>query len=210
MTRAWTMTRLDLLSTRPYAKQGLMLLAVAAALGFAMGDPSAVVPMTMMYAVLVASYPFAIADKNDLDTLYATLPVPRVAMLVGRYLYALVLFVVAAGAGALIALAVAAVEGRLPTGGEAGLILAVGFALYALMVALQYPVYLVLGYMRARLVAVVPFMLLLVAVLIIAPRIDGPVGPPPALAAPLLVAGGLVLLVASGLVAARLPRRDVC
>lgn len=209
MIHAVAMTRLDLMSSRPYLKQGVLLFAVAALLGFAMDDPGAVVPLTVVYAVLTASYPFAIGDKNDLDTLYAVIPVPRSAQLAGRYLFAVVLFLVAAGIGTVLAFVIALTQGQpLPTGPDVAMLVAVCFAFYALMVGLQYPMYVGLGYLKARLVANVPFMALLVAVLLFASRLEDVTLPSPAVAAPVLVAAGALVLLGSAAVAARLPRRD--
>jgi len=202
MTSALTATRLDLLCVRPYGRQMLFLLALAAGLGFAMEDPGAVVPMAVVYAVLMASYPFAVADRYDLETLYAVLPLSRSALVLGRYLFAVTLFlgtvVVAAG----LVLAVAEVRGDLPTPSDLALLGAASFAVYALMVGVQYPMYTALGYMKARLVANLPFLVLFAGILFAAPRLDTERLPSPAVVVPLLLAVGTVALVVSWAVSA--------
>lgn len=209
MTHAVAMTRLDLMSSRPYLKHGVLLLVLAALLGSAMDDPGTVLLLTVVYAVLTASYPFAIGDKNDLDTLYAVLPVTRAAQLAGRYLFALVLFLVAAGVGTGLVFVIAlAGDKPLPTGPDVAVLVAASFAFYALMIGLQYPMYVWLGYLRARLLANVPFMVLLVAVLAFSARLEDVTLPSPTVAAPALVAAGALVLVGSAAVSARLPRRD--
>ncbi len=209
MTAVVAMTRLDLLSSRPYLKQGLLLIVAATMLGLTMEDPVIVVPMMVVYAVLMSSYPFAIADKNDLDTLYAVVPVRRSAQIAARYVYALVLFLMAVAAGAVLLVAITLVRGAsFPSASEGGVLLAGCFALFAVMVGLQYPIYVAFGYMRARLAAMLPFAMLMAAGMAFQSRFADLTPPPAWTALPILVGGGLVVLVASALVAERLPRRE--
>lgn len=209
MSDVVAMTRLDLLSSRPYVKQGLMLVAAAGVVALVMDDATIVLPMIAMYAILMSSYPFAIGDKNDLDTLYAVVPVRRSAQLVGRYLYALVLFGFALAAGVVLLVAATLLKGaELPDASEAAILASVCFALFAVMVALQYPIYIVLGYMRARLAGMLPFLLLVVVGMGFQSRFEGLTPPPVWTAVPILVGGGVLALAVSVLVAARLPCRD--
>lgn len=209
MSAVVAMARVDLLSSRPYLRQGLLLIVAAGFLGLTMNDPVIVVPMMAVYAVLISAYPFAIADKNDLDTLYAVVPVRRSAQIAGRYLYALVLFLLAGAAGLVLLVATALVRGaELPSLSEGGILVAVCFAGYAVMVGLQYPVYVVFGYMRARLFAMLPFAMLMAAGMAFQSRFADLTPPPAWTALPILVGGGLLVLAASAWVAERLPRRE--
>jgi hypothetical protein len=207
MTAIASVVRLDLLSVRPYAKQMTLLLAVAAVLGITMDDPAAVLPMSVVYAVLAASYPFAIADKNDLDTLYAVLPLRRSALVVGRYLYSLVVFTAATVAGGAVAMGIAVATDRVPTPTDAALLLAVSFLVFGGMVAVQYPLYLRLGYMRSRLVANLPFMALLAGVLALGRWIEPASLPPAGVIVSILVGTTTALLGVSLAVAWRLDAR---
>lgn len=207
MSNAVAMARLDLLSSRPYLRQGLLLVVAAGLLGLTMDDPTIVLPMIAVYAVLTASYPFAIGERNDLDTLYAVVPVQRSAQVAGRYLYALALFLIALAAGTVLLVATTLVKGAaFPSVSEAAVLVAACFALFAVMVGLQYPIFVRFGYLRARLAAAVPVMVLMAAGMALSSRFADLTLPPAWTAVPLLVGGGLLLLVASAAVAVRLPR----
>lgn len=204
------MVRLDWLTVRPYGRSFAVFLVVAAVCAVALDDPTYAVSIGTVYAALMVSYPFAVAEKNDLDTLYATLPLSGRGFLAGRYLFAVAAFVASTAVMSALSLVVAAVTGRSLDGAALTLLLAACTALYATVVAVQFPLYAWLGYTRARLVAYSPFFVFL-PVVVVAQRLHvswTPPGPGPALA--LAVGYAAVALVASAALAARLgPRRAV-
>lgn len=208
MTRALTATRLDLLCVRPYGRQMLLLLTFAAGLGFLMEDPSIVVSMSAVFTVLVASYPWVVAEANDLETLYAVLPLRRSALVLGRYLFSVTLFLGATVVATGLALAAAGVRGDLPTPSDLALLGAASFAVYALMVGVQYPMYMALGYAKARLVATLPFLVLVAGIVLALPHLDVERLPSPAVAIPLLLAVGTVALTVSWGVSIRIRPRE--
>ena len=65
----------------------------------------------------VAAYPFLVADKAGLETLYAVLPVPRRAVLHGHYAWALACFAATAAVGTAMALLLARAR-SVPFGGR--------------------------------------------------------------------------------------------
>lgn len=208
MTRALAVTRLDLLCVRPYGRQMLLLLTFAAGLGFAMEDPSIVVSMSAVFTVLVASYPWVVAEANDLETLYAVLPLRRSALVLGRYLFSAALFLGATVVATGLALAVAGVRGDLPTPSDLALLGAASFAVYALLVGVQYPMYMALGYLKARLVATLPFLVLVAGIVFALPHVDTERLPSPAVVVPLLLAVGTMALVVSWGVSVRVRPRE--
>lgn len=202
-----SMVRLDLFTVRPFARQAGLFLVVAGVLALTMGDPTFALSIGAVFAALMVSYPFAAADRNDLETLYATLPLPRRAFLAGRYLFAVLLFAATLAVMALLALLVGALSGSPLGGGAALAMLATCVALFATVVAVQFPVFFRLGYLRARLVAIVPFVLLAPGVVLL-DRLDvrwTPPSPPAALA--LALGYAVAVLVASAALAGRLLER---
>lgn len=194
--------RLDVLTVRPYRRQLLLMVVAVAWLAVLSGPPTAVIAAGAVFASLVAAYPFAIGDKNDLDTLRSVLPVPRATFVRARYLASLGLCLVALAVCTGLAVAAAAVRHVPVDAGELGAVAAVGFALYAVLVGLQLPVYYALGYQRGRIVAYVPLVLLSSAVVGFAmllgdraPDLDAWVAArPTALVLGLVLAGGVVLV----------------
>lgn len=151
MTTLARVTMLDLRTVAPYRLQllGFPLLMMA---GF-FGKPEGIVPaLALLSASPAAAYPFMISDRADLDTLYAVLPLTRRSLLLGRYVWALATFVTAAGVGIPVCLLLARLE-NLSFGGYAlTAIVAVSWALFALNISIQFPLFVRFGYTRAGMV----------------------------------------------------------
>lgn len=156
MTGLAAAVRLDVLTVRPYAKQLLIMVAVVVWISVVSTPPSAVIAAAAVFAALVAAYPFAIGDKNDLGTLQAVLPVARSTFVRARYLAIAGSCAVALVVGTGLAVVASAARGLPVAPGELGLVAAVGYLLHAVLVGLQLPVYYALGYTRGRMVAYAP------------------------------------------------------
>lgn len=157
MSATHAIVHLDLLTVRPYRKQLLVLVVVGLAITLSMPDPSMALPAAAVYAALGAAYPFAIGDKADLPTLLGALPVRRNAVVLGRYVFATLMYL-AAAAVATIAMVTAALARSLPLESATLTILfATSFAIFALTIGIQFPIYFAMGYTRARLLSYLPF-----------------------------------------------------
>lgn len=154
--------RLDALTVGPYWRQLLPLLGAAGILSVVAGQPVVVVVAGAVFGSLLASYPFAVGDKHDLDVLRAVLPVPRRTLVTGRYVFALGAYAVLAALTTTLAVLGAGMQepSMSPDGGDVASALAVSFGVYAVLAGTQLPVYFALGYTRGRMLAVVPVVLL--------------------------------------------------
>jgi len=205
------MTQLDLRTVRPYRTQVVILLILTPLLAALWRQPTVAPVMVMVMSVFVAAYPFAIAEKNDLDTLYGVLPIRRRALVAGRYWFAMVLVVIAAVVGTLIGFAMGAAMG-LPFGCvELGYLLVAAFVIVGVLVSVQFPLYFALGYTRARLVTFLPIFAVMAVVILamdVLPK-DSITLPSPAVLVAIAVVGTVALLVASVAISARLDARRV-
>jgi hypothetical protein len=95
-----------------------------------------------------ASYPFNVADKAGLDTLYAVLPLPRRSMLYGHYAWAIALFVATASVSTVLAVLLARAQTVPFSGRTVMTVLALSWALFAVNVAIQLPLLIRFGYTR--------------------------------------------------------------
>lgn len=207
MTAVARMVRLDLHSVAPYRRQLLLFIAIAVVMGISVESPSRVLPMVTVYAVLIASYPFAVADKDDLDTLYGVLPLTRRVVLLGHYAVAVSIFLAAALTGTVLALLFSRLREISVAGIELAVLLTVSWGVFTAIVSIQFPLFVRLGYSRARLLAIMPFAALLAAGIVVAPRLHSGGKPGPVWFGLVLAAGALALVV-SFVVAARIdPRR---
>jgi hypothetical protein len=159
------MAVLDLRSVAPYRNQGLTVFALVVVL--LANRPVVIVPALMLLVTgQFAAYPFNVADKAGLETLYAVLPVPRRTVLYGHYAWALGSFVATATVGTALAVIAARVQ-SLPLGGHAILsALTVAWALFAVNVAVQFPLLIRFGYTRISVLGtVLPLALVMIAVI---------------------------------------------
>jgi ABC-type transport system involved in multi-copper enzyme maturation permease subunit len=206
MSATSAVIHLDLVTVHPYRRQYLILIAVGLVITISLPDPSVALPSAAVYAALAAAYPFAIGDKADLSTLLGALPVRRISVVLGRYAFATLTFGVAVSIAIVAMIAVSAAR-SLPVEPLTALtLLAISFALFALTVGIQFPMYFTMGYTRARMLAYLPFAAIVLATVVGAPLLpqDGTeAAPAPALAIA-VTAAGLVMLAASAWTSCRL------
>jgi len=152
MTAITRMALLDLRTVAPYRRQGLVLFALVAVL-FANKSAVTLVPaLVLLVTSQVAAYPFLVADKAGLETLYAVLPLPRRSVLYGHYAWATASFLGTAAVGTALAVVLARVE-AVPFGEHTLVtVLAVSWALFAVNVAIQFPLFIRFGYSRISVV----------------------------------------------------------
>ncbi|WP_163274970.1 ABC-2 transporter permease [Cellulomonas iranensis] len=213
MSAAAAALRLDVMTVRPYTRQLLMVLGAMGVL-VVIGPPAVGLMAGAVFAAVVAAYPFAVEDKNDLGTLHASLPVQRGTLVLARYVLSLLTYLVATAAATVLAVAWSTTGDAVVTAGELGLVATAGFVTYALLVGIQLPVYYAVGYTRGRLLGYVPIMLLSAggAALGASGEVDlgglvEPLERQPGLVAGLAVLGGATVLVLSALASWRLDRR---
>ena len=165
-------------------------------------------------AAVTASYPFQADERGQLDTLYASTPISRRAVTIGRYISALVMSAVATGLGVVVALIMAQIRDQQLSPSLIAMMLLAGFGVVAVTLSVQLPWFFAMGFTRGR-----PMIFIPVAVIAAAGWIAGQTGmlsgpssldqlqaPGPAVVTPVLV-GGSALLVASAITATRLYRR---
>lgn len=147
MTALARATMLNLRIVAPYRLQllGLPLLTMAALFG----KPEGIVPVALLSASPAVLYPFLISERADLDTLYAVLPLTRRSLLLGRYTWALATFVATAGVGIPLSLIFARLGNASFAGNTLTAVVALSWALFALNISIQFPLYIRFGYTRA-------------------------------------------------------------
>jgi hypothetical protein len=149
--------RLELLALRPYVKTMLlMVVLVAVAVAPTSREPWAVLPALMVMTAMFPSYPFSLDERAHLDVLYATLPLPRSVVVFGRYLTMLILFGGVFLFGTVVTVGVGIVREAAVSPENLLLAAAIGFALFAIVVGGQLPVFFALGFTRARAAAYLP------------------------------------------------------
>jgi len=166
MNKTLSFIRLDFHTVKPYLTTKNLLIFVAVALIFLIGNKSTsgATGMLMAYAAIYATYPFILGEKNNIDVLYTTLPIRRKTVVLGRYLFALIIDM-ATGlftlAFSLVVLSVMQTDFSVVESVAAMLVI---FTVFSIMQAIQLPIYFKLGYTKAKFLAYLPFVVLPLAV----------------------------------------------
>jgi hypothetical protein len=164
MTAVARMTALHLRSVAPYRTQGLLVFGVIVLID-SRSLVGLVPALALLLAPLVAAQPFLVADKADLHTLYAVLPLSRRAVLLGHYAWALMSFFAIVITGTALAALLAQAQ-DMPFGGRSlATLLTLSWALFAVNISIQLPLLIRFGYTRVSVLATtLPLALIMVAV----------------------------------------------
>lgn len=147
MTAVARMAMLDLRTVAPYRYQGLLVFALGAVL-FSTRPTVYVVALVLFFTSQFAAYPFSVADKAGLETLYAVLPLSRRSVLYGHYAWAVALFLATASVGTTLSLLLARAQDVPFDGRTLATVLTVSWAVFAVNVAIQFPLVIRFGYTR--------------------------------------------------------------
>ncbi len=147
---------MELRSLKPYRVSILILLVLAMGMGFFSRSSNVLSSYLMMVPILLMSYPFAISEKNRLDTLYSTLSINRKTVVRGHYSFALmaeaVFIVLAILFSWIMSLFIGTkfdiVETLFPISLLSGV--------FSLIVAIQFPIYFKYDYSKAKILAFIP------------------------------------------------------
>jgi hypothetical protein len=159
------MAVLDLRTVAPYRNQGLLLFAVCFAV-LANNRPVVLVPaLVLLITTQVVAYPFLIADKAGLETLYAVLPLPRRTVVYGHYAWAVACFLATAVVGTALALLLARFQ-SVPFGARTILtVVTLSWAMFVITIAIQFPLFIRFGYSRISVLCTfLPLALVMLAV----------------------------------------------
>ncbi|SDS66948.1 ABC-2 transporter permease [Microlunatus soli] len=211
-----TFTRFDLrnfATTQP--ARVIIPLAFVVVFGATLPVPGMPILAGAIIASVTASYSFQGDERGLLDTLYATSPISRRAVTVGRYLSALAMAAAAIGLGVITTLVLSVVRDQQLSWPLIAIMLLGSYAIVAVALSVQLPWFFAMGFTRGR-----PMIFIPVAVIAVAGWIAGQTGmlsgrssstfgaidAPPALAVVAVLVLGTALLAASAALATRLYR----
>lgn len=164
MNRVPMFVKLDFYTIKPYTKSFLILIGLAIVMSIMFSSVEMVSMYMMMSLILTMSYPFSIGDKYKMDMLYSTLSLDRRNVVVGRYAFAVCMEAICF---ILIPLLSCVMSFFIKVDFDISqvlLIVCVSSFVYALITALQYPIYFKMGYDKAKLVAFLPMGLIFIGI----------------------------------------------
>jgi len=159
MNRTIHFAKLDYLTIKPYMtfKNLIIIVIVMIFFGYSSG-PAMPIGMLMMYSTIYASYPFAVGDKNGIDTLYATLPITRKSIVTGRYIFTISLNLITGLASFALSYLMATIFKKEFIMVEILGTLLLCFAIFTIFEFVQLPIFFKLGYAKAKFLAYLPLL----------------------------------------------------
>lgn len=153
---------LDHRTIKPYLTLKNLVIVLGVALFLAFVNKNALIPLSIIsvFVTIYLSYPFAVGEQNGIDPLYRILGVSRRNVVLGRYLWALSMNLGGIVFGLILALLLSLALSLPFVLGEALAMLGGLFFIFSLMQAFQFPLFFKLGYMKAKTVSYLPFMVL--------------------------------------------------
>ena len=166
MARTLDAFRLDVWTARSVYPIMLLTLVISCVIGLLTRRPEVSGFVIMVFAMFLGGTIFQIHEKNQSAKLYGFVPLRRREVVTARYLFALVVglvnLVVASGAAAALNKVIHADM----TTANYLMTLAGAWLFYCFAVCVTYPIYFSIGFSKAYMFTMVPFMIVMVAIVI--------------------------------------------
>lgn len=156
MRNTWKAAKLDLALVRPYLK--VICLTMLLPIAFAAVNRSLFtgVSFAMCFVAMTTGYLFAVAEKNHMERLYGILPVKKRDLVLGRYLFVLMLGLLALAVSLLTQPLVLGAMGESVAGGDVLGAAVGGLFLFSLYTVFQLPGYYKFGAIQGRMFLYLP------------------------------------------------------
>ena len=156
MKRILNSLKLDFYAAKAGLRLPMVVIMVLVIVGAGAKQPYLALALVLLFAVVLGGTVFSTLEKNHADVMYGILPLKKIEMMIGRYLYALIFSVGALIVGSIVAFAISQIFSvKL----EAFMFLAVlsaAFAYNCFAVAVAYPLYFKFGFTKAYIFTMVP------------------------------------------------------
>jgi len=146
---------------------------VALILIFSTGESTVALTMLMVYGNIFVSYPFAVGEKNGIDALYAVLSVNRKTVVIGRYLFTIIVDILTAVSAFFISLVISIAMSKTGSIRETITIITAIFLIFTFIQTIQLSLFFKLGYDKAKLLAYVPLAGLPVVIILFSKLFSG-------------------------------------
>ena len=167
MNRALNATKLDFFAATSSMRTTVLMYVIALVVGVATGLPVFTLGLTMVFSIFTAGLVFSVHEKNHSDRLYGILPLKKSEMILGRYLFALVIGfanIVIAIILTLLASFIRSVD--LDAFSFYG-VLSIGFVYFCLAVGVMFPVYLKFTFAKAYVFTSLPMYLIFLGAILL-------------------------------------------
>lgn len=165
MTDSIKFTKLDIFTMKSYFNMNLVLLPVIMLFSY-MGSSTLTLYITCSWFVaLMISNVFAIEEKNNLSRLYGTLSIKLRDIVLGRYIFILLNFVLTVFIITILSIVVLFFKSKSIDIQEIILGISTSFLVFSAIIGVQIPIFFKMGYLKARFWSLIPYIIVLTLVL---------------------------------------------
>jgi len=172
MNRAFNATKLDFYASRSMIGLTSILVVIGIIIGVVAHGPEYMMIFMMVFGVSSSGSVFSVHEKSRSDRLYGILPLKKSDIIVGRYLFALIIglayAVVAAILGFVLSIIMLGKVDMLPYLAA----LAVAFAYFCFATSIAYPIYFRFSFSKAYVFTMLPMYIIAVMLLFATRRMN--------------------------------------
>jgi hypothetical protein len=152
------MVNLDMSLLKPYKKYYLMFLLIPIIITLSTKDINSSIIFFMCMIAMTSNYTFSVAEKNDLNRLYGLIPVSKIDIVAGRYIFSALTGAVTAVAAVIINILILVLSKTPIIYLDVVASVSIGLLMYFFFTAIQLPGYFKFGAIKGRFITFIPFL----------------------------------------------------
>jgi len=168
MNRIISAVKLDFLTAKSEQRIVIIAFLIPIVIGLASRNPYLTMVFAMMLSTNIAGTVFAIHEKSHSDKLYGILPLKKSEMIAGRYLFGIIIGVLAIVIAGILFLVISKIMKSAFTGPAFWGVFALAFIYYCFAVAISYPIYLKFTFAKAYIFTMLPVYVILIIIVVLA------------------------------------------
>ncbi|MBG9985838.1 ABC-2 transporter permease [Facklamia sp. DSM 111018] len=160
--------KLDILSIKPYLTIKNLVLLVGLSILYSVLSQNIlfVASMTQIFSIMFASYPFLVGEESGIDPLYKMFGIKADEVVKGRYGVGILFVLTMLLVGALLLFFISIFYPQEHLLESLLVIIPSTFILSTLVIFIQYPLYFKYGYTKGKQLAMIPFLLIAIIMLV--------------------------------------------
>ena len=167
MNRILNATKFDFYAARSTLMLSAVMFIIAIAIGSATKQPMITMVLVMVFATYLGGTVFSTHEKNHSDKLYGILPLKKAEMIMGRYLYALVIAVPSIVIAGVLGWAISSILHVAMDSVSFWIALSLAFVYYCFSVGVSYPIYFKFSFAKAYIFTMLPLYLVVLLVMLL-------------------------------------------
>jgi len=169
MNSIFQVLRLDYYTVKTSYSKLIMIYSISILLGL-LTQPIMPIIMIMFFCVSFSGLSFSIIEKNSCEKLYGILPIHRIEIVTGRYLYGLISGIVNLVISIILAYTIAIFTKQQIDIFALFLSITLAFCYYCFAVSISYPIYYKIGFSKAYIFITLPLYLIILLTVFLSER----------------------------------------